>query len=112
METKKSRANFPFVVIFFVLATGFLNSFAGDVKIGRIYLPMMTSLKGVPMPVEINFENEEAFPVTGLSVTFQIRNTLQELLFNVTYNNLTVPAKSEVKCSTYPTTWTPPAIGM
>jgi len=112
METKKSRANFPFVVIFFVLATGFLNSFAGDVKIGRIYLPTMTSLKGVPMPVEINFENKEAFPVTGLSVTFQIRNTLQELLLDVTYNNLTVPAKSEVKCSTYPTTWTPPAIGM
>lgn len=112
METTKSRAILPFFSFCILLATGFLDSFAGDVKIGKISLPSYLSLKDVPTPVEINFENDEAYPVTGLSVTFHILNDLDELLFNVTYDNLTVPANSEVKCSTYPTMWTPSAIGM
>ena len=112
METTKSRATLPFLILLLILFAGFLNSFAGDVTIGRILLPSSTSLKDVSMPVEINFANDEAYPVTGLSVTFQIRNSLEELLFNVTYNDLTVPANSKLKYSTYPTVWTPSAVGM
>lgn len=112
METTKSRAIFPFFSFCFILATGFLDSFAGDVKIGRISLPANFSLKDVSTPVEINLENNEAYPVTELSVTFQIRNTLDEIQFDVTYENLTVPANSNVKCTTYPTMWIPSVLGM
>ena len=112
METTKSRAILPFFSFCFILATGLLDSFAGDVKIGKISLPANFSLKDVPMPVEINFENDEAYPVTELSVTFQIRNALNEIQFDVTHENLTVPANSNVKCTTYPTMWIPSVLGM
>jgi hypothetical protein len=95
------------IALFVVFFASFLNSFAGDVKVGRISLPSELALKGVPTPIEIILENKEAFPVTSLVLTFQIRNILNQILFNATYNNITVPANSSLKCSSYPSTWTP-----
>lgn len=93
--------------VFVVFFASFWYSFAGDVKIGQISLPSEITLKDVPTPVEVILENKEAFPVTSLVLTFQIRNMLNLILYNMTYNNITVPAKSSVKCSTYPNVWVP-----
>jgi hypothetical protein len=113
MKTKTAQTliSFPFGILFFVLTVCFQVSYAGDVRIGRVFLPSKISLKEVPVPVEINFKNDEAFPVTNLSVTFQIRNFMDELQYNVTYSNITVQANSTLRCSSYPNTWTPPDTG-
>ncbi|NJK85729.1 MAG: hypothetical protein HC906_06945 [Bacteroidales bacterium] len=106
MKAKLSKSTY-FLILCFAFIISIHSAFAGDVRIGRIMLPSAYSIQGVPIPVNVKLKNDEAYPVTNLSISFEIRNRLNEILFDESYTNLTVMAGSQLECSTYPQMWTP-----